>query len=170
MKYWSVIEQICNIPNAGAEKSRATLRDYILEHKDDILLELSIIQDACQSMVLMTYNMESDGFNAPLAYNAWEDLIAQGKSVTGRNAAAAPPAAPSVRTMCLRLFPNNAVLQQQQFSTTVAKAQLPYDKLMADGRERINTTITAYRACRMFNCYWVISVPNGAILEELVHM
>jgi hypothetical protein len=176
------MDTIVNLTNdytVGSNDKRQTGKDLFntMNGRCEIILDLTMIADAALPFTVFCYNFESDDFNAPLIYEAWERLRRHGRRITGRSntpapadAEPTPPRAPLTEALLQAWCGPDPATIKAHLGGVIQKAIYAFDKLEQYSREEIHVQLGVFRACRILNPYWIQLQQIPAVQAELVQL
>lgn len=116
-------------------------------------LDFAIIKDTGRRIADFTNAYEGDGFLAPHAYDAWNEVRDHLQNVIGANGN--PPLVPTVRIVAQSIAPNDIVEQNRLVALAVAKAVIVAQKMERDSVTRFRDTLNLFEASRNLNFRFV---------------
>jgi len=164
LKYWEEVVTLINHEETFAAAVRNKLKTLVQGNEADILLELSLLEDAGIPLAKLCYYQEGDGFLIPTTFDHWNEVknLLQ-DFVEGRKLL------PRVTTTSLELFPNDIDLREEKYYETSSKILSCLQKMndSTNLSDKHLSTLTTFRACRILDYRFIAKTPYESIVHTL---
>ena len=151
-----IIRQLADNAELGCDKLRAKLARAM--DKEGLRLETALVDDAASPLVCFFYEMEGDGFLAPICYDLRTAVVEHEKRTTGRFNPLGPPLKPVCPLLEAEILkglplPADQARRDALLIEVASKAHLMFDKVNDDTRVggRLFGQSQLMRAARLFN-------------------
>ena len=148
--------------------TRKKLISIFEESYNDLKLELALIIDAGTDVVKLCYQQKGDGFLAPTACSHWQSVMLRLSSIADENVPIVERLQylPITDAMLKDLIPIEA--DRVGKMKTLVNMVIPlHKKMVYNTKNRMESTLSILRPCRVFNYEFIGSTRLNALREEI---
>lgn len=162
------IEEIIRNEDVGCASLIGQLLEIIDGDRDNLRLELALLNDSGEPIAAFCNHFEGDGYLAPYVYNKWNGLADHMTHILEN--LAKPEHLSAVRRIACEIGQGDKVIEDQLIDMTVQKAKPVAQKLQSDTLGRLGDTMQIFRASRLLGYQFARDNNYEALLMELEYL